>query len=264
MPFVTSADGTRIAYETMGSGPAVILVDGAMCYRGMGPALPLARELQDQFAVTVYDRRGRGESGDTQPYAVDREVEDLQALIDAVGGSAMLYGISSGGALALETANKSAGVTRVFVYEAPFITDTTRQLKPGYAERMYELVRTGNRSGALRHFMRTGVGVPAFAVFMMQLMPMWKTLKAVAHTLAYDTSFTEPLQRSRPIATGTWANLRQPAMIVGGTRSDTWMRNAQKAIADALPNARHQELAGENHMVKPTAIAPMIREFFAA
>lgn len=264
MPFVTSADGTRIAYETLGSGPAVILVDGAMCYRGMGPALPLARELQDRFTVTVYDRRGRGESGDTQPWSVDREVEDLQAVITAIGGTAMLYGISSGGALALETANRSAGVTKVFVYEAPFITDDSRRMKPGYAERMYELVRTGDRSGALRHFMRTGVGMPAFAVWMMQLMPMWKTLKAVAPTLAYDTSFTEPMQRSQAIPRGTWANLRQPAMIVGGTRSDTWMRNAQKAIAGALPNARHGELEGENHMVKPTAIAPLIKDFFAA
>lgn len=264
MPFVTSRDGTRIAYETLGSGPAVILVDGAMCYRGMGPAMPLAKELQDRFAVTVYDRRGRGESGDTQPYSVDREVEDLQAIIEAIGGTTMLYGISSGGVLALEAANKLAGVTRVFVYEAPFITDNTRTLAPGYAERMYELIRNGDRSGALRHFMRVGVGVPAFAVFMMRLMPMWKKLKDLAPTLAYDTSFTEPLQRSQGIPKGTWANLRQPAMIVGGTRSDTWMRNAQKAIADALPNARHQELAGENHMVKPTAIAPLIRDFFAA
>ncbi len=264
MPHVTSSDGTRIAYETMGSGPVVILVDGAMCYRGMGPAMPLAKELQDRFTVTVYDRRGRGESGDTQPYAVDREIEDLQALVNAAGGSAMLYGISSGGVLALEAANRIAGVTKVFVYEAPFITDTTRHMAPGYADRMYALVRAGDRSGALRHFMRVGVGMPAFAVLMMRLMPMWKTLKAVAPTLAYDTSFTEPMQRSKPIPRGTWANLRQPAMIVGGTKSDTWMRNSQKAIADALPNARHDELEGENHMVKATAIAPMIKEFFAA
>ncbi len=263
MPFVNSADGTRIAYETLGSGPAVLLVDGAMCYRGMGPAVPLAKELQDRFAVTVYDRRGRGESGDTQPYSVDREIEDIAAVLEAIGGTAMVYGISSGGVLALRAADTLPGISKVFVYEAPLITDTTRQMKPGYAERMYELVRNGDRSGALRHFMRTGVGMPAFAVWIMQLMPMWKTLKAVAPTLAYDTSFTEPLQRGQPVPKGTWANLSQPAMIVGGTKSDTWMRNAQKAIAAALPNARHSELAGENHMVKPTAIAPLIKKFFA-
>ena len=264
MPHVTSADGTRIAYESMGSGPAVILVDGALCYRGSGPALPLANELKNDFTVFVYDRRGRGESGDTQPYAVEREVEDLQAIIAAAGGSVMLYGISSGGALALEAANKTAGVSKVFVYEAPFITDDSRHLKPRYVERMNELVRSGDTGGALKHFMRTGVGVPAFAVFMMQLMPMWKRLKQIAPTLVYDTAIVGPLMQSRPIPRGTWANLRQPAMIVGGTKSDAWMRNAQKSIAAALPNARHAELAGENHMVKPTAIAPLIRDFFAA
>lgn len=262
--FVTSRDGTRIAYETIGSGPAIVLVDGALCYRGSGPALPLAEQLKDQFTVYAYDRRGRGESGDTQPYAVEREVEDLQAVIAAAGGSVMLYGISSGGALALEAANKTAGVSKVFVYEAPFITDTSRTLKPGYVETMNDLVRKGDNAGALKHFMRSGVGIPAFAVFMMQLMPMWKNLKAIAPTLAYDTAIVGPMMQSRPIARGTWASLRQPAMIVGGTKSDTWMRNAQKAIAAALPNARHQELEGENHMVKPTAIAPMIKAFFAA
>jgi pimeloyl-ACP methyl ester carboxylesterase len=264
MPFVTSKDGTTIGYESMGSGPAIVLVDGALCYRGSGPALPLAEELKDHFTVYAYDRRGRGESGDTQPYAVEREVEDLQAVIATAGGSVMLYGISSGGALVLETANKSAGVTKVFVYEAPFITDDSRQMKPGYAEKMSALIGSGNNAGALKHFMRTGVGIPAFAVFMMQFMPFWKTLKAIAPTLAYDTALTAPLQASRPIPSGIWANLRQPTMVVGGTKSDTWMRNAQKSIAAALANGRHQELEGENHMVKPTAIAPMIKEFFAA
>jgi pimeloyl-ACP methyl ester carboxylesterase len=263
MAFVTSKDGTRIAYESMGTGPALILVDGALCYRASGPSRPLAEELKDRFTVYIYDRRGRGESDDTQPYAVEREVEDLQAVIEAAGGAVMLYGISSGGALALETANKTSGVTKLFVYEAPFITDDSRQIKPGYAEKMSALIRSGNNAGALKHFMRTGVGVPAFAVFVMQFMPFWKTLKAIAPTLVYDTALTAPLQTGRPLQPGTWANLRQPAMIVGGTKSDTWMRNAQKAIATALPNARHSELEGENHMVKPTAIAPMIMEFFA-
>jgi pimeloyl-ACP methyl ester carboxylesterase len=110
MSTVTSKDGTIIAYETLGSGPALILVDGALCYRGFGPALPLAEQLKDRFTVYAYDRRGRGDSGDTKPYAIEREIEDLQALIAAAGGSVLLYGISSGGTLALETANRSQGV----------------------------------------------------------------------------------------------------------------------------------------------------------
>ena len=264
MPDVTSKDGTRIAYEALGVGPPLILVDGALCYRASGPSRPLAEQLKDRFTVYIYDRRGRGESGNTLPYAPEREVEDIEALIAAAGGSALLYGISSGGVLALEAANRSNGVTGLFVYEAPLIVDDSRVLSPGYADRMAALVAADRRGDALKHFMRTGVGLPAFMVFIMQLMPMWKTLKGVAPTLAYDTALTAPLQQGRPLPPDRWSHVRVPAKIVGGTRSDAWMRNAQKAIAAILPDARHAELEGENHMVKPEKIAPMIKEFFAA
>ena len=259
--FVTSADGTSIAYETLGAGPALILVDGALCYRGSGPARPLAEMLKDRFRVYIYDRRGRGESTDTAPYSVLREIEDLEALVKAAGGSADVYGISSGAALALEAANRLPAIKRLFLYEAPFIVDDTRRLPAGYVETMQELVKAGDRAGLLRHFMRKGVGLPAFAVLMMSVMPIWKTLKAVAPTLAYDTALTGPFQESRPLRNAQWPQLTQPAMVVGGTKSDTWMRNAQKAIAAVLPNARHAELDGQNHMVKPEAIAPLIIDF---
>jgi pimeloyl-ACP methyl ester carboxylesterase len=261
--FVTSADGTRIAYETIGSGPALVLVDGALCYRASGPARPLAEALKDRFTVYAYDRRGRGESSDTQPYAIDREIEDLQALVAAAGSDVFVYGISSGAALALETANRTPTIKRLFLYEAPFITDDTRRLPAGYVETMERLAKADDRSGMLVHFMRNGVGLPAFAVFMMRLMPFWKTMKRVAPTLTYDTALTGPFQYGKPLAPGRWLHLTQPAMVVGGTKSEPWMRNAQKAIAAALPNARHGELDGENHMVKPTAIAPLIKTFFA-
>jgi len=261
--FVTSADGTRIAYQTLGQGPALVLVDGALCYRASGPAMPLAETLKDRFAVTVYDRRGRGESGDTSPYAVDREIEDLQAVIAAVGPEAFVYGISSGAALALEAAERTPAIRRLFVYEAPFIVDDSRRLPAGYIETMHALARADDRAGMLRHFMRNGVGMPGFVVLIMQLMPIWKTLKTVAPTLAYDTALTGTFQQGKPIAPGRWSHLTQPAMVVGGSKSDPWMRNAQKAIAAALPHARHGELAGENHMVKPAAIAPMITAFFS-
>ncbi|HEV7278151.1 MAG TPA: alpha/beta hydrolase [Devosiaceae bacterium] len=264
MPTVTSKDGTRIAYETLGSGPPLILVDGALCFRGSGPSRPLAEQLKDRFTVYIYDRRGRGESGDTLPYAPEREVEDIEALIAAAGGSAMLYGISSGGVLALDAASHDIGVSRVFVYEAPLIVDDSRTLAPGYAEKMQALVAADRRGAALKHFMGTGVGLPGFMVFIMQFMPMWKTLKQVAPTLAYDTALTAPLQQGRPLSPERWASVKVPAKIVGGTKSETWMRNAQRAIARILPDARHAELEGENHMVKPEKIAPMIKEFFAA
>ena len=125
-----SSDGTPIAYETAGDGPPVILVDGALCYRASGPSAPLAALLAEHFTVFTYDRRGRGESGDTAPYAVEREVEDIAALIDEAGGSACVYGISSGAALALEAANRGLGIERLVVYEAPFIVDDSRAPLP--------------------------------------------------------------------------------------------------------------------------------------
>lgn len=264
MSKLTSTDGTAIAYETLGSGQPLILIDGALCYRASGPARPLAEQLKDRFTVYLYDRRGRGESGNTLPYAIEREVEDVEALIAAAGGSALLYGISSGGVLALETASRSDGVSRLFVYEAPLMVDDSRTLAPGYAEKMEALLAADRRGAALKHFMRTGVGLPGFMVLIMQFMPMWKTLKSVAPTLAYDTALTAPLQQSRPLSRERWSNVRVPTKIVGGTKSAPWMRNAQKAIAEVLPNARHAELEGQDHMVKPEAIAPMIKEFFAA
>jgi pimeloyl-ACP methyl ester carboxylesterase len=265
MSSVTSKDGTIIAYESLGSGPALILVDGALCYRGFGPALPLAEQLKDRFTVYVYDRRGRGESGDTGPYSVEREVEDLQALIAAAGGSVLLYGISSGAALALETANRSDGVAKLAVYEAPFIIDGTRKpIANNYASKMSALVAAGRRSAAVKHFMRAAVGVPAYAVFMMQFMPMWKKLQQVAPTLVYDAALTTSLQIGKAIPAGRWSKVTMPTKVIAGGKSDAWMRNAQKAIADVLPNARHAVLDGKDHMVKPEALAPMLAEFFAA
>lgn len=261
MSFVTSQDGTRIAYETLGSGPALILVDGALCYRASGPSRPLAEQLKQHFTVYIYDRRGRGESGDTAPYSVEREVEDLQAIVSAAGGSAFVYGISSGGALALEAANSTSGITRLFIYEVPFVVDKSRTMAPGYADKMQRLIRSGRNGAALKHFMGTGVGLPKVMLFIMQFMPMWKNLKAIAPTLAYDTALTAPFQQSQPLNGSRWSAIVAPAMIVGGTKSDSWMRNAQKAIADVLPNASHAELEGQNHMVKAEAIAPMIIEF---
>src|SRR3954471_2644607 len=150
MPNVTSADGTRIAFEARGSGRALILVDGALCYRGMGPSADLAKTLSSTFTVFTYDRRGRGESGDSARYAVQREVEDLQALIAEAGGEASLYGVSSGAVLALETANQSTGVRRIAVYEAPFVVDTTRPALDDYWRRIDTAVAAGQSSEAVK------------------------------------------------------------------------------------------------------------------
>lgn len=264
MPFVTSKDGTRIGYSVVGSGPAIILIDGAMCWREMGPATPLANELKDRFTVYTYDRRGRGESGDTKPYATGREIEDLAAVLDAAGGSAKIYAISSGVALALEAANALPGITGMVLYEAPIFTDNTRKPVPAdYVERMNQLVASGDNAGAIRHFMQNGINVPWYALLMMQIFGMFKKMAPVGPTLPYDTAFMWPFWTHKALPPNRWPNVTMPVLAIGGGKSEAWMQNAQKAIAANLPNAQHKTLPGQNHMVAATAIAPMIKEFLA-
>lgn len=262
MPFVTSKDGTQIGYSVVGSGPAIVLVDGAMCWRAMGPATPLAEALKDEFTVYTYDRRGRGESGDTKPYATQREVEDLEAVIQAAGGSVAIYAISSGVALALEAANSISGITKLVLYEAPMFTDASRKPVPtDYVERMDQLVAAGDNAGAVKHFMQNGIAVPWFALVMMQLFGMFKKMAPVGPTLPYDTALVAPFWTYKSIPKGRWSRATMPALVMGGGKSDAWMQNAQVAIAQNLPNARHETLPGQNHMVAASAIAPKIKEF---
>lgn len=260
MPSVTSRDGTIIAYETTGSGEPLILVDGAMCYRDAGPMRPLAEKLKDRFTIVLYDRRGRGESGDTLPYSVEREVEDLEALLQAVGGSAYVYGCSSGGALALEAANRIEGIKKLIIYEAPFILDNSRN--PMTDEKLAELDRliaTGRRSDAVKLFMRF-VGVPALFIFIMPFMKMWAKLTAIAHTLSYDHKIVSPYQKGKPLPAGNWPNVSVPTLVADGGKSPLWMRNAQAALARNL-GAQYRTLPGQTHMVTPDAQAPMIIAF---
>ncbi len=265
MPFVTSKDGTQIGYSLVGSGPAMVLVDGAMCWRASGPSGPLAEQLKDQFTVYTYDRRGRGESADTKPYAVEREVEDLDALIDAAGGTVAIYAISSGVGLALAAADRLGPdkISKMVLYEFPIVTDASRQIDPTYAQVMNALIAKGDNAGAVKHFMRN-VGVPAFGLFMMSLMGIIRRLAAIAPTLAYDTQLVTPFWTNRAPAKGSWPGATMPVLDIGGGKSDPWMQQAQVAVSQALPNATHKTLQGQNHMVAATAIAPLIKEFVAA
>jgi pimeloyl-ACP methyl ester carboxylesterase len=179
---VLSKDGTAIAFDRIGHGSPVILVDGALCYRALGPSGPLAELLAQHFTVFTYDRRGRGDSGDTAPYAVEREVEDIGALLDEAGGAAFVWGISSGAVLALEATNRLTGIKKLALYEAPFIVDDSRPpvSKDDWA-RISDAVAAGRRSDAVQLFLKA-VGAPAFFVALMRLLPVWPKLKAVAHT----------------------------------------------------------------------------------
>jgi len=260
---VRSKDGTIIAYSRTGAGPALIIVDGALCRRDFGPSGPLAKELAPQFTVITYDRRGRGDSGNTLPYAVEREIEDLDALIQAAGGSAFVVGISSGAALALEAANRGLAITKLALYEAPFIVDQTRTpIGPDFLPQLEQLIAEDRRADAVKQFMKL-VQVPAIGIFIMQLMPAWRKLKTVAPTLVHDITIVERYQRGEPLPANQWTAVTQPTLVIDGGKSPEWMRNAQRAIARSVRGATTRTLAGQTHMVSATVLAPVVTEFFA-
>jgi pimeloyl-ACP methyl ester carboxylesterase len=260
---VTSKDGTTIAFDQSGQGPAIIVVDGALQYRafdqGMGQ---LAELLAPDFSVIHYDRRGRGESTDRQPYAVEREIEDIEALIDEAGGSAYLYGISSGAALAMEAAIKLPGkVRKLAMYEAPYNSEAAaRQASRDYTEKLNELIAEGRRGDAVGLFMML-VGIPADQVSEMHKHPMWPLFEAVAPTLAYDAAVMGE-DSSIPIIRA--AHVGVPALIMNGGASYPFMHTAATALASAMPHAQHRTLEGQTHEVAADAIAPVLKEFFSA
>jgi pimeloyl-ACP methyl ester carboxylesterase len=265
MQTATSHDGTTIAYDRVGSGPPLILVDGALCSRASGPSGPLAAALAHSFSVYTYDRRGRGDSGSgSVPYAVGREVEDIEALIAEAGGSAYLYGISSGGALALEAANALGNaVPKLALYELPFVTDDTRPPLPAnFADQLREMVDSDREGEAVKHFLTTGVQVPGIFVAMMRFMPAWKRLKAVAHTLPYDIAILGPeTGQGGPLPVGRWNSVAAETVVIDGGKSPAWMRNSAAALAELL-GADHRTLEGQTHMVKPGALAPVLIDWF--
>jgi hypothetical protein len=258
MSQLTSADGTTIACEHTGSGPALVLVDGAMCYRAAGPLRPLAAQLKDNFTVWTYDRRGRGESGDTPPYAVEREIEDLQAVIAQAGGRANVYGISSGAALALAAAAAGSGIAALALYEPPFLAEAGDGVRgKEYTERLRDLLGAGRNGDAVALFM-AHVGLPAQVIDGMRAQPGWASLEAIAPTLAYDDEVLAgggvPRDLARTIAV--------PALVLAGSASPQGLQQAAKATADAIPAAGHRTLDGQTHDVAPDALAPVLTAFF--
>jgi pimeloyl-ACP methyl ester carboxylesterase len=245
-----SADGTSIAFEWTGTGPALILVDGAMCYRGAGPMGPLAALLASEFTVFTYDRRGRGQSADTSPYAIDREIEDLAALVEAAGGSAYAYGVSSGAVLALLGAERGLDIPALALFEPPL------SAQPGNLRaELAELVAAGRMGDAVEHF-QLSIGIPAEAVAEMRHAPFRAALEAIAPTLVYDTTITGSLPIDRLASIGT------PALVVASAESAGPLRSAAEAVAHALPNGRHITLPGRFHDVPAEDLAPALGEFF--
>ena len=256
-----SRDGTPIAFDRIGSGPALILVDGALCYRSQGPSAQMAAQLARHFTVYTYDRRGRGDSGNGSSYAIEREVEDIEALIREAGGTAFVYGVSSGAALALEAGTRGLPITRLVLYEAPFIVDDAKEPIPAdFLNQLNTALATGKRGHAVRLFMRL-VGVPAVFIAMMRLFPVWSKLTAVAHTLPHDILLVQDHERGQPLSRTRWAGATMPTLVMDGGKSPAWMRNAMRALTGVLPNATYRTLPGQTHMIKATAHVEPLVEF---
>lgn len=260
--YATSADGTRIAFERTGSGPLLVLVDGAFCYREFGPARSVAKAVQDAFTVVVYDRRGRGESGDTLPSSPEREFDDLRAVIEAAGGDAFVMGQSSGAGLAYRAAAAGVPMRKLIGYEAPWVG--LRAGKDGtpkdYHGDLDRLVASGANAKAISYFMVDMIGAPRVMPLMMRIMAAkeWSKLLAVAPTLRYDAavmgaSFTEP--------TAELADIRVPVLALCGSKAAPEMLAAQERIAAAVPGAEHAVLAGQTHQVSPAALRPQFLRF---
>lgn len=264
---VTSKDGTSIAYEKTGNGPVVVLVSSALADREA--TRRLARLLADRYTVINYDRRGRGSSGDTQRYAPQREVEDIEALIDQGGDTAFLFGSSSGAALALEAASHLNGrVKALFLYEPPFIVDASRPpITANLRRRVTELIASNRRDEAVKLFFVEAVGVPSFGVTIMRFaMPGWLKMVGMANTTLYDLVVLEGMQNGTPLPKNRWA-ANMPTVVMVGSSSEPFFHNGARALTEVLPRCEYKTLEGGSHgsvVLGPKPIAAAMTQFFAA
>ncbi len=262
MKKIPSKDGTAIAFDQSGEGPAVILVGGAFQHRAIDPkTTKLTALLAQHFTVFHYDRRGRGDSGDTLPYAIEREIEDLEALIKEAGGSACVFGMSSGAVLTLHAAARGLTIKKMALYEAPFNAgddDAPQASENNYTKQLTALLAEGRRGDAAALAMTT-FGAPAQAVAGMRQMPFWPSFEAVAPTLAYDNA----IMGDGSVPTTLITSITVPTLVLDGGASPAFMHNAAEAVAHSLPNAQRCTLAGQTHDVDPDVLAPMLAEFFA-
>ncbi len=262
MAAVRSADGTAIVYDQSGHGPALILVDGATSTRSSGSKPQLHKLLAEHFTVLSYDRRGRGDSGDTQPYTVGREIEDIEALIDQAGASAYLYGHSSGGCLALDAAAQlGAKVSKLAMYEAPYNDDPAfRQVWAHYLEQLTAALTENRHGDAIALFMEL-VGIPAEQIEGMRRAPFWPGMEAVAPTLAYDHAGVIGQDPSVPVKRA--AQVDVPALVLYGTAGAPFMTRTALTLSRTLPHAELQALDGQNHNVDPGVLAPVLTAFLS-
>jgi pimeloyl-ACP methyl ester carboxylesterase len=257
METVISKDGTTIAFDRSGEGPAVVLVSGGSVDRTS--LAPLAKELAPDFTVLNHDRRGRGPSGDTPPYAIDREIEDIEAVIEAAGGEATIFGSSSGGVLAMFAAEAGLGIGKLAMWEPPFIPEGFPKPPEDQVEQYETMVAEGRRGDAVEFFMARVVGMPAEFVAGARTQPWWGATEALAHTLSYDArimgNYEIPVDRA--------ANVKVPTLVLAGGADMPFMRETAQALADALPDGQVRFLDGQGHDVDMTVLAPVLKEFLA-
>lgn len=275
METVTSKDGTLIAYDRQGSGPALVLVTGAIARRT--DATALAGKLASHFTVYSYDRRGRGDSGDAAQesaaqgsrvsYAVVREVEDIGALINKAGGSVYVFGHSSGAVLAMEAAASYKGIRKLAVYEPPFIVDDSRPpVTADTVEQLAGLLSANRRSDMLAFWMTDVVGVPAEFVAQMRQQPSWADMQPTAHTLLYDIAIMKDSETGQPLPpdlVARLASIHVPTLVMAGGASPQWMRSGAQAAVQAIPGAKYRVLEDQTHGVADEVLVPILVEFFA-
>ena len=257
MKKVISKDGTPIAFDQSGEGSPIILVLGA--FNDQATGAPLAAHLSERFTAFNYDRRGRGDSGDTAPYAVDREIEDLEALIREAGGSALVFGYSSGATLSLKAAARGLAITKLALYEPPLIVDDSRPRPPhDLAAQISELVLAGRRGEAVELFQTKGVGIPVEVVAQLRHAPFRPALENMAHTLVYEMTILGDMS----VPTELVDSVMVPTLVMDGGDSSAFLRNGAQTVADALPKGQHRRLPGQTHDIVPEVLAPVLEAFF--
>jgi pimeloyl-ACP methyl ester carboxylesterase len=252
--FVVSQDGTRIAYHVVGQGPTLVLVNGALGFRGMSFSRDAVEGFARRFTVIDYDRRGRGESGNGNTYSVTREIEDLQAVVRAAGEPCYVFAQSSGAALALKAAAAGVPMKTLVAYEPPYMVGVPAHEVPrDYRDRVTALIAEDRRDEAVKLFMTT-VGVPRFFVALMRFFPFWKDMRTVAHTLPYDAAIMGTFE----LPARELESIRIPVLAVAGEKTPPVLKRAVQAVAETIPEAQQRVAPGMGHAIKAAVLAPLL------
>jgi len=259
MNTIISKDGTKIAYNKNGTGPTVILVDGAFCSKDFGPTPKLVPVLANYFTVISYDRRARGDSGDTQPYSVQREIEDIEALINVAGGTAHLFGVSSGAVLALKVAAGGLPIGKLVVFEPPYNTDGRRRKPLPDAElQLKQMIAKGRKKDAVNFYLRKVIGLPSIVTFILRLTPNWSKMIGNANSLPYDAA----VMGNFILPNEMLASIKIPAMVIASAKSPESLKNPAQLVAQTIPNSQQRILKGQVHNVPPQHLVPVLVDFY--